>query len=188
VNRYDFSVVRSMLMNGFVHTAEGFAKSGAGDGQFTDFSWPARLGLLRSEPAQLLLHGLAGARSLRGRRIRKPIEHRNHLSGAGPERRLVENLLFNYRGGCTDKDGDYGPGGKSNHYPVTTFSDFTRSSQYLYANPPHARALRLLSARNKRSAIPRTCFASISIASRRSISTSAMLPTTRCPAMHSSRA
>jgi hypothetical protein len=50
----------------------------------------------------------------------------------------VENLLFNYRGGCTDKGGDYGPGGQSNHYPVTTFSDFTYSSQYLYANPPPA--------------------------------------------------
>lgn len=36
VSRYDFTVNRSMLMDGFVHTAEGFAKSGAGDGEFTD--------------------------------------------------------------------------------------------------------------------------------------------------------
>ncbi|HVR26585.1 MAG TPA: alkaline phosphatase family protein [Candidatus Polarisedimenticolia bacterium] len=36
VNRFDFSSTRSILMDGFVHTAEGFAKSGAGDGQFTD--------------------------------------------------------------------------------------------------------------------------------------------------------
>src|SRR5580692_3966365 len=36
VNRFDFSPSRSILMDGFVHTAEGFAKSGAGDGQFTD--------------------------------------------------------------------------------------------------------------------------------------------------------
>jgi phospholipase C len=36
VNRYDFTVNRSMLMDGFVHTAEGFAKAGSGDGQFTD--------------------------------------------------------------------------------------------------------------------------------------------------------
>jgi phospholipase C len=36
VNRFDFSVGRPMLMDGFVHTAEGFAKSGGGNGQFTD--------------------------------------------------------------------------------------------------------------------------------------------------------
>ncbi|MGA3349623.1 MAG: alkaline phosphatase family protein [Candidatus Sulfotelmatobacter sp.] len=36
VNRYDFSVDRPIQMDGFVHTAEGFAKSGAGDGAFTD--------------------------------------------------------------------------------------------------------------------------------------------------------
>ncbi|MGA8834086.1 MAG: alkaline phosphatase family protein [Candidatus Sulfotelmatobacter sp.] len=38
-------------------------------------------------------------------------------------------------GGCTDEDGDCGPTGKSSAFPVTTFSDFTYSSQYLYENP-----------------------------------------------------
>jgi phospholipase C len=36
VSRYDFSTTRSMLMDGFVHTAENYAKGGYGDGQFTD--------------------------------------------------------------------------------------------------------------------------------------------------------
>jgi phospholipase C len=36
VNRFDFSFNRPMLMDGFVHTAEGFAKSAGGNGQFTD--------------------------------------------------------------------------------------------------------------------------------------------------------
>ncbi|HEX7960710.1 MAG TPA: alkaline phosphatase family protein [Terriglobales bacterium] len=36
VNRFDFSPSREILMNGFVHIAEGFAKSGAGSGQFSD--------------------------------------------------------------------------------------------------------------------------------------------------------
>ena len=36
VSRFDFTPSRPILMDGFVHTAEGFAKSGAGDGQFTD--------------------------------------------------------------------------------------------------------------------------------------------------------
>src|SRR5215469_3853328 len=36
VNRYDFLLTRHILMDGFVHTAENFAKSGSGEGQFTD--------------------------------------------------------------------------------------------------------------------------------------------------------
>ena len=36
VNRYDFLLDRPILMDGFVHTAEGYAKSGSGDGEFTD--------------------------------------------------------------------------------------------------------------------------------------------------------
>jgi phospholipase C len=36
VNRYDFSTARQIEMNGFVHTAQDYAESGAGDGQFTD--------------------------------------------------------------------------------------------------------------------------------------------------------
>ncbi len=36
VSRYDFSTTRPILMDGFVHTAENYAKGGYGDGQFTD--------------------------------------------------------------------------------------------------------------------------------------------------------
>jgi phospholipase C len=36
VNRYDFDLSRPILMDGFVHTAEGFARAGSGDGSFTD--------------------------------------------------------------------------------------------------------------------------------------------------------
>jgi phospholipase C len=36
VNRYDFLVNRPILMDGFVHVAENYAKAGVGDGQFTD--------------------------------------------------------------------------------------------------------------------------------------------------------
>jgi phospholipase C len=38
ISRYDFSPRRSILMDGFVHTAEGFAKSGSGSGEFTDLT------------------------------------------------------------------------------------------------------------------------------------------------------
>src|SRR5262249_52606090 len=36
VSRFDFTTTRPILMDGFVHTAEGFAKSGSGSGVFTD--------------------------------------------------------------------------------------------------------------------------------------------------------
>jgi len=36
INRFDFTTTRSMLLDGFVHTAEGFAKSNASTGAFTD--------------------------------------------------------------------------------------------------------------------------------------------------------
>jgi phospholipase C len=36
VNRYNFATSRPILMDGFVHVAEGYAKSGSGDGTFTD--------------------------------------------------------------------------------------------------------------------------------------------------------
>jgi phospholipase C len=38
VSRYDFSTARKMLMDGFVHTAEDYAKGGYGDGTFTDLT------------------------------------------------------------------------------------------------------------------------------------------------------
>jgi len=38
VNRFDFTTTRPILMDGFVHTAEGFAKSGSGSGTFTDLA------------------------------------------------------------------------------------------------------------------------------------------------------
>jgi phospholipase C len=41
ISRYDFSTTRSMLMDGFVHTAENFAKDGVGsngEGSFTDLT------------------------------------------------------------------------------------------------------------------------------------------------------
>lgn len=44
VNRYNFRSGRPMLMDGFVHTAEGFAKGGFGDGTFTDFAGMRSMG------------------------------------------------------------------------------------------------------------------------------------------------
>lgn len=38
VNRFNFQTSRPIIMDGFVHTAEGFAKSGSGSGSFTDLA------------------------------------------------------------------------------------------------------------------------------------------------------
>jgi phospholipase C len=38
VNRYDFTINRKILMDGYVHTAENFAKNHGGTGDFTDFA------------------------------------------------------------------------------------------------------------------------------------------------------
>jgi len=38
VSRWDFTPSRQINMDGFVHTAEGFAKSGSGSGEFTDLT------------------------------------------------------------------------------------------------------------------------------------------------------
>jgi phospholipase C len=38
VSRWDFTINRHILMDGFVHVAENYAKSGQGSGQFTDFT------------------------------------------------------------------------------------------------------------------------------------------------------
>jgi len=44
VNRYHFGLPRPVLMDGFVHTAEGFAKGGFGDGDFTDVAGQRSMG------------------------------------------------------------------------------------------------------------------------------------------------
>jgi phospholipase C len=44
MNRYDFASDRDILLDGFVHTAEGYAKSGAGSGDFTDLTGQRAMG------------------------------------------------------------------------------------------------------------------------------------------------
>ncbi|HLJ91460.1 MAG TPA: alkaline phosphatase family protein [Candidatus Angelobacter sp.] len=44
VNRFDFLTSRPILMDGFVHTAEGFAKSGGGSGSFTELQGKRAMG------------------------------------------------------------------------------------------------------------------------------------------------
>jgi phospholipase C len=170
VNRYDFSPSRSILMNGFVHTAEGYAISGAGDGQFTDLVGQRAMGYYDQDLLNYYYY-MASQFAVSDRWFSpvssKSTPNRIATMTGGTTQGLVNDPFVDdgitspltiqtifqeldqngvswkiyysiTAGGCTDKDGDCGPGGQSNAYPVTTFSDFTYSSQYLHANPQHA--------------------------------------------------
>ena len=170
VNRYDFSLSRPTLMDGFVHTAENFAKSGSGDGEFTDLvgkramgyydegflnyyyyiasqfaisdrwfspvsskSTPNRIATMTGGTTQGLVRDpYADDQFTRRLDIQTIFQA---LDNAGVSWKIYYSITA---GGCTDDDGDCGLGGHSNDYPVTTFSDFTYSTKYVYENPQHA--------------------------------------------------
>jgi phospholipase C len=170
VNRYDFSVSRPMLMDGFVHTAEGFAKAGAGDGSFTDLMGMRAMGYYDQDLLNYYYY-MAAQFAISDRWFApvssKSTPNRIATMTGGTTQGLVRDPFADDKftgplniqtifqeldqngvtwkiyysltaGGCTEKDGDCGPGQQANAYPVTTFSDFAYSSQYLYANPTHS--------------------------------------------------
>ncbi len=170
VNRYDFSTSRSILMDGFVHTAEGYAKSGAGDGEFTDLVGQRAMGYYDQDLLNYYYY-MASQFAVSDRWFSpvssKSTPNRIATMTGGTTQGLVNDPFVDdgvtsqlnietifqeldqngvswkiyysiTAGGCTDEDGDCGPGGQSNAYPVTTFSDFSYSSKYLYENSQHA--------------------------------------------------
>jgi len=170
VSRYDFTVNRSMLMDGFVHTAEGFAKSGSGDGEFTDMVGQRAMGYYDQDTLNYYYY-MASQFAVSDRWF-SPVSSKstpNRLAAmtGGTTQGLVNDPFVDDNvtsqldigtifqeldqnavswkiyysvtaGGCTDDDGDCGRSGQSNDYPVTTFSDFSYSSKFLYENPQHA--------------------------------------------------
>jgi phospholipase C len=170
VNRYDFSPSRAISMNGFVHTAEGYAASGAGDGSFTDLVGQRAMGYYdqdllnyyyymasqfaisdrwfspvssKSTPNRIATVTGGTTQGL----VRDPFvddEFTQQLNIETIYQELDENnvswkIYYSITaGGCTEQDGDCGAGGNSNDFPVTTFSDFSYSSKYLYENPQQA--------------------------------------------------
>ena len=170
VDRYDFSLNRAISMNGFVHTAEGFANSGSGDGTYTDFVGQRAMGYYDQD--LLNYYYYMGSQFAVSDRWFSPVSSKstpNRIATmtGGTTQGLVNDPFVDdgittglnietifeeldqnsvswkiyysiTAGGCTDEDGDCGPTGKSNDFPITTFSDFTYSGKYLYANPQHA--------------------------------------------------
>ena len=170
VNRYDFRFDRKMLMDGFVHTAEGFAKAGSGDGEFTDLQGRRAMGYYDQDLLNYYYY-MAGQFAISDRWFTpvssKSTPNRIATYTGGTTQGLVRDpyvddmqtlqmttkTIFQEldenkvswkiyysltAGGCTDKSGDCGPGGHSSDYPVTTFSDFSYSTKYLYENPQQA--------------------------------------------------
>ena len=170
VNRFDFTTSRSTPMDGFVHTAEGFAKSGAGDGSFTDLIGRRAMGYY-DQGALNYYYFMASEFALSDRWFApvssKSTPNRIATMTGGTTQGLVNDpfaddgittqlgieTIFqeldqnnvSWRiyysltaGGCTDATGDCGKTGQASAYPVTTFSDFSYSTQYLYENPSNA--------------------------------------------------
>jgi len=169
VSRYDFHVDRQILMDGFVHTAEGYAKSGSGDGQFTDLQGKRAMAYYDQDILNYYYY-MASQFAISDRWFSpvssKSTPNRIATYTGGTTQGLVRDpyvddmqtqqmtymTIFQEldqnkvswkiyysltAGGCTDKDGDCGQGGHSSDYPVTTFSDFSYSTKYLYENPNH---------------------------------------------------
>ena len=170
VNRYDFKLTRGILMDGFVHTAEGFAKAGAGDGDFTDLQGKRAMAYYDQDTLNYYYY-MAAQFAISDRWFSpvssKSTPNRIATYTGGTTQGLVRdpyvddkqteqmNIMTIFQeldqakvswkiyysltaGGCTDEDGDCGQGGHSSDYPVTTFSDFSYSTQYLYENPQQA--------------------------------------------------
>ncbi|MGA3106801.1 MAG: alkaline phosphatase family protein [Terriglobales bacterium] len=170
VDRYDFSTTRAISMNGFVHTAEGYAKSGAGDGQFTDLVGQRAMGYYDQGILNYYYY-MASQFALSDRWFSpvssKSTPNRIATMTGGTTQGLVHDPFVDdgittqltiptifeeldqsnvpwriyysiTAGGCTEEDGDCGPGGQSNAYPVTSFSGFTYSTKYVYENPTQA--------------------------------------------------
>jgi phospholipase C len=164
VSRYDFSPTRPISMDGFVHTAENLAKSGAGSGSFTDLTGQRAMAYYRdtgvSGGAELNYYYYMASQFALSDRWFSPISSKS-----------TPNRLVTMTGGTTQglvKDpfvDDKLPslGTKTifqeldsaspavswkiyysltqtspNLYPAISFADFTYSGKYLYDNPSQA--------------------------------------------------
>jgi phospholipase C len=164
VSRYDFSTARPISMDGFVHTAEDFAKSGAGSGSFTDLTGQRAMAYYRdtgvSGGAELNYYYYMASQFALSDRWFSPISAKstpNRLvtMTGGTTQGLVkdpfvdDNLpslgtktIFQELDSATPpvswkiyySQTDTNP----NLYPAISFADFTYSGRYLYGNSSQA--------------------------------------------------
>lgn len=179
VNRYDFSTTRGMDMDGFVHTAENFAKNGASggagspEGTFTDLAGQRAMAYYAdtsvSGAPQLNYYYYMASQFALSDRWFSPVSAKstpNRLASltGGTTQGLVRDPFVDDKlpsltaktifqeldsaspavtwriyyslteGGCDETNGNCNQSSGS-LFPVTSFSDFTYSSKYLYGNP-----------------------------------------------------
>lgn len=167
VNRYDFSLGRKMLMDGFVHTAENYAKGGYGEGTFTDLQGKRAMGYYDQDILNYYYY-MAAQFAISDRWF-SPISSKstpnriatltggttqglvfdpfvddkftNQLSIKTIFQQLDENKVSWKVYYSLTAGGcvivDDCGLGGSSNYPVTTFADLAYSARYLYENPTH---------------------------------------------------
>jgi phospholipase C len=167
VNRYDFLTTRPIQENGFVHTAEGYAKScaqsGTCSGSYTDLTGERAMGYYDEDVLNYYYY-MASQFALSDRWFSpvssKSIDNRIATFTGGTTQGLTKDPANDHlsqlaiptifeeldtanvswkiyytvtQGFCLDEDDC--PGGGSNEYPATDFSNLTYSYRYLYENP-----------------------------------------------------
>jgi phospholipase C len=154
VSRYDFTTHRPIVMDGFVHTAENYAKLGIGDGQFTDLQGKRAMAYYDQDILNYYYY-MAAQFAISDRWFSpvssKSTPNRIATYTGGTTQGLVfdpyvddkQTSQMNYPTIFSELDAA-GVSWKiyylltdSNYYPVTTASDFSFSLKYLYRNPNH---------------------------------------------------
>ena len=168
VNRFDFSPSRSILMNGFVHIAEGFGKSGAGTGKFTDTKGRRAMGFydqdflnyyyfMASEFAlsdrwfspvasKTIPNRLATMTGGTTQGLVRDPSNDDHVGGLNIETIFQKldgagvswKIYYSVTQDQCPADTDECQSSHPDKFPATTFSYFNYSAKYLYDNPTHA--------------------------------------------------
>ncbi len=167
VNRYNFAPTRPILMDGFVHTAEGYASSGSGSGTFTDLLGKRAMGYYDQQFLNYYYY-MASQFAISDRWFSpiasKSIPNRIATMSGGTTQGLVRDPALNDNFGQLNIPTIFQELDKAgvswkiyytvtddacladaecsttapNKYPATTFTYFSYSQKYLYANPTGA--------------------------------------------------
>lgn len=165
VNRYNFSPTRPILMNGFVHIAEDFGKAGGGSGTYTDLTGQRAMGYYDDQFLNYYYYmasQFAVSDRWFSPMSSKSIPNRIATLTGGTTQGLVKDpanndhfpqlpietifqeldnagVSWKIYYGITDDSclaGDENCNSATpNKFPATTFTYFSYSKKYLYANP-----------------------------------------------------
>jgi phospholipase C len=164
VSRFDFSPSRSILMDGFVHTAENFAKGSSGSGQFTDLTGQRAMAYYRdtrvSGGAELNYYYYMASQFALSDRWFSPVSSKSTpnrlatLTGGTTQGLVKDPFVDDKLPSLTTEtifqklDSANPPVSwriyysltetNPNLYPAISFGDFTYSGKYLYGNPSQA--------------------------------------------------